>query len=241
MFRKICFLIMILFSFGVKAETNSGIANISGFSGIAEPLQIVFGLSALSLIPLLLIATTCFTRFIIVFSMLRFALGLQQTPPNVVLISLSVFLSIFVMSPTLTKIENTAVSPLVSGEINEIQALASAKIASSQFMISQTREEDLSLVYRLSNTEMPTKFEDVEFIKLVPAYLLSELRTAFKIAFVIFLPFLMVDLIVSSILMSLGMIMVPPTTISLPIKVMLFVVLDGWVLITESLVSSVLA
>jgi flagellar biosynthetic protein FliP len=173
--------------------------------------------------------------------MLRFALGLQSTPPNVVLISLSVFLTIFVMSPTLSKIDESAVSPLVAGEISEMEALDSAKIASSEFMIGQTRQEDLSLIYRLSNVLMPTSLEEVHFTKLVPAYLLSELRTAFKIAFVIFLPFLMIDLVVSSILMSLGMIMVPPTTISLPIKVLLFVVLDGWNLITETLVTSVLS
>ena len=132
-------------------------------NNIAEPLQIVFGLSALSLVPLLLIATTCFTRFIIVFSMLRFALGLQSTPPNVVLISLSVFLTICVMSPTLSRIDESAVSPLVAGEITEMEALNSAKIASSEFMIGQTREEDLSLIYRLSNVLMPTTLEEVAF------------------------------------------------------------------------------
>ncbi len=225
--------------FPMLGATQNSLQSLSMVSGLSEPLQIVAGLTAISLVPLFLIATTCFTRFIIVFSMLRFALGLQQTPPNVVLISLSIFLSLFVMSPTLSSIEKNAYAPLVAGEIEEFQFIKRSTSELSKFMISQTREEDLALVYRLSKTGMPSSFQEVDFIKLVPSYLLSELRTAFKIAFVIFLPFLMVDLVVSSILMSLGMIMVPPTTISLPIKVLLFVLLDGWNLITESLVSSV--
>ena len=206
---------------------------------LSEPLKIVVGLSLLSLVPIVLVATTCFTRFIIVFSMLRFALGLQQTPPNVVLISLSIFLTIFVMSPTISELNSTAINPYISGEITEAEMLTLAKQSANRFMVSQTRKEDLALISRLAKSPMPNSLEEVKFTHLVPAFLLSELRTAFKIAFIIFLPFLLIDLVVSSVLMSLGMIMVPPTVISLPIKVLLFVVLDGWNLITESLANSV--
>ncbi len=237
MFNKYFLLIIISFM-PLEVNANSILLN-SVNSNLSEPLQIVVGLSLLSLVPLLLIATTCFTRFIIVFSMLRFALGLQQTPPNVVLISLSMFLSLFVMAPTISQIESNAISPFIAGEINESELIAQAKNSANKFMISQTREEDLALVTRLANEPMPKNISEVKFTQLVPAFMLSELRTAFKIAFVIFLPFLLIDLVVSSVLMSLGMIMVPPTTISLPIKVLLFVVLDGWNLITESLVISV--
>lgn len=239
MMKKIIVSIIALIPCFSFAADSQALLPIAGGNVLSEPLQMVIALTAMSFIPLLLIATTCFTRFIIVFSMLRFALGLQQTPPNVVLISLSIFLSLFVMSPTISELDKNAYEPLVAGEISEREFATRASQTLSKYMIAQTREEDLSLIYRLSKTEMPTKFEQVEFFKLVPAYILSELRTAFKIAFVIFLPFLMIDLVVSSVLMSLGMIMVPPTIISLPIKVLLFVVLDGWNLIAETLVTSV--
>jgi len=233
------FLLLLFIPSAVNAETSFDLSPLTNASNIAEPLRIVFGLTLMTLIPLFLVATTSFTRFIIVFSMLRFALGLQQTPPNIVLISLSIFLSIFVMSPTIAEIEETALTPMIEKQISEKEFIDRVKMSSSRFMIQQVREEDLALIYRLGKAEMPTSLEETSYAKLVPAFLLSELRTAFKIAFVIFLPFLMIDLVVSSILMSLGMIMVPPTTISLPIKVMLFVVLDGWNLISESLVLSI--
>ena len=241
MIRCLSFLVLFFVTGDLLAAEPVSLLSTNSTTSISEPLQIVIGLSLLSLVPLLLVATTCFTRFIIVFSMLRFALGLQQTPPNVVLISLSLFLSIFVMAPTINQIESQAVSPFIAGDISEAEMLANAKNAANQFMISQTRKEDLALITRLANEPMPQSASEVKFTQLVPAFLLSELRTAFKIAFVIFLPFLLIDLVVSSVLMSLGMIMVPPTTISLPIKVLLFVVLDGWNLITESLVTSVVS
>ncbi|MCO7223702.1 flagellar type III secretion system pore protein FliP [Pleionea sp. CnH1-48] len=206
---------------------------------LAEPLEILIFLTALSVAPLLLVAVTSFTRFIIVFSMLRFALGLQQTPPNIILISISLFLTLFVMQEPLTKIHDEAVTPYMEKSLSSVEAIENAKDTMTRFMIQQTREEDLALIVRLAKESMPDTIEQVKFFHIVPAFLLSELRMAFKIGFVIFLPFLLVDLVVSSVLMSLGMIMLPPTTISLPIKIMLFVLIDGWNLIVQSLVASV--
>jgi flagellar biosynthesis protein FliP len=207
---------------------------------IAEPLRIVTILTLLSLVPMLFIAVTCFTRFVVVFSLLRFALGLQQTPPNIVLITLSLFLTFYVMGGTLEQINTTAVKPYVEQSISLPEAIDNVEDSFKSFMIRQTREEDLAAIVTMGGHEMPASIEEVRFFDLVPAFLLSELRTAFKIGFIIFVPFLLIDLVTSSILMSLGMIMLPPITVSLPIKIMLFVLIDGWSLISQSLVSSVI-
>jgi flagellar biosynthetic protein FliP len=207
---------------------------------MTEPMQIFLLITSLSFLPLLLVAATTFTRFVIVFSMLRFALGLQQTPPNIVLISLSVFLTMFVMEQPLQSVYRDSLTPFLEKKISSEEAIESGKLVLTKFMVTQTREEDLALFVNLSKSKMPTNIEQVVFEQIVPAFLISELRTAFKIGFMIFLPFLLVDLVVSSVLMSLGMIMLPPVTISLPIKVMLFVLIDGWNLIVQSLVGSVI-
>jgi flagellar biosynthetic protein FliP len=170
--------------------------------------------------------------------MLRHALGLQQTPPNMVIITLSLFLTLYTMAPVWNSVESSAVKPYLANEIKLDSAISNAGKPFKQFMLSQTREEDFSAVMNMANVSPPNQLEDVSFIYLIPAFLLSELTTAFKIAFVIFIPFLLVDLVVASTLMSLGMIMVPPISIALPIKVMLFVLIDGWSLISHSLVSS---
>ncbi|WP_164503621.1 flagellar type III secretion system pore protein FliP [Pleionea sediminis] len=206
---------------------------------MSDPMQILILVTSLSFIPLLVVAATTFTRFVIVFSMLRFALGLQQTPPNLVIITLSVFLSIFVMKDPLNELYSETITPYIAKELSAEDAFQKGSLTLTKFMVTQTKEEDLALFVKLSDSQMPKTVEEVEFTQIIPAFLLSELRTAFKIGFMIFLPFLLVDLVVSSVLMSLGMIMLPPVTISLPIKIMLFVLIDGWNLVVQSLISSV--
>lgn len=200
----------------------------------------IFGLlTALSFIPLLVVAVTPFLRFIVVLSLLRYALGLQQTPPNVVLITLAFFLTLFSMGPTLNRINQTAYQPYTHHHVSLEQALEKGIAPLKQFMIRQTREADFDAVLAISKKPRPKSLDDVDFMTLVPAYMLSELTSAFQIGFVIFLPFLLIDMVVAAILMSLGMIMVPPTTISLPIKIMLFVLINGWALIAQTLLASI--
>lgn len=195
-------------------------------------------LSLLSLVPVMLIAMTSFTRIVIVLSLLRHALGLPQTPPNSVIITLSLCLTWFTMAPVAGKIDQDALTPYLSQQITASEAIERGKDPLRQFMISQTRESDLKVVLEMAKAPMPATAKDVAFSHLVPAFLLSELKTAFQIGFVIFLPFLLIDLVVSAILMALGMIMLPPTTISLPLKILLFILIDGWVLTAKALLGS---
>lgn len=204
----------------------------------APELKTLSLLTVLSFIPVLLIAVTAFTRIIIVLSMLRHALGLPQTPPNVVLLTLALFLTLYCMQPVWQQIDEQAVKPYHSQQISLEQALDNGIAPLKSFMVSQTRESNFAAVYQMAKVPLPASAAEVSLIYLIPAFLLSELTTAFQIAFVIFIPFLLIDLIVASVLMSLGMIMVPPISIALPIKVMVFVLIDGWSLVTQSLVSS---
>ncbi|WP_143873871.1 flagellar type III secretion system pore protein FliP [Catenovulum sediminis] len=206
----------------------------------SNEIELFVFISALSFIPFFLIAATTFTRNIVVLSFLRHALGLQQSPPNAILITLALFLTVFTMKPVLNQSYQQGIQPYLAEQLSPEIALGKAWQPFKQFMLKEVHEEELSLVYRISDAQIPATAEEVEATELIPAFLLSELKTAFKIGFVIFLPFLLIDLLVSAILMSLGMIMVPPITISLPIKIMLFVVIDGWTLIAETLVRSAL-
>ena len=201
-------------------------------------IKVFLLLTILSIAPSLLIVMTSFTRIILVLSMLRHALGMQQTPPNTVLLSLALFLTIFTMAPVLKEANEQALQPLSKDEIALEEAIDKGIKPFKVFMLKHTREEDLSLMLDLSNSEMPQKLDDVSLITLVPAFMISELFTAFKIGFIIFLPFLLVDIVVASLLMSMGMLMVPPMMMSLPIKIMLFVLVDGWNLIIRSLMGS---
>ncbi|MEK6788419.1 MAG: flagellar type III secretion system pore protein FliP [Pseudomonadota bacterium] len=204
-------------------------------SAVSIPLL----MTLLSLLPFMVIALTTFTRNIVVFSLLRQALGLQQTPPNIVLIVLSLFLALFVMAPTLQVSYEQGLSPLLKDKLPIERGMQQAWAPLRDFMVRQTHEADLRLMHELSKSPLPPSPQELSPVKLIPAFMLSELKTAFQIGFVIFLPFLMIDLIVASILMSLGMIMVPPVTISLPLKIMLFLLIDGWSLIAQTLVRSV--
>ena len=203
---------------------------------VATTLQIVFLLTILTLAPALVIMTTSFTRFVIVLAFVRQAIGVQHMPPNQVLVGLALFLTAFVMAPIAEEVTTRAYDPYVAGELSAHDALAEAVAPVRHFMLGQTREEDLSLFVELSGAGSIDDPEEVSLTTLLPSFLISELRTAFEIGFVIFLPFLIIDLVVASLLISMGMIVLPPIVVSLPFKIMLFVLVDGWNLILGSLV-----
>jgi flagellar biosynthesis protein FliP len=216
-------------------------ATLGGTGGkeeMALALKILLGLTVLSLAPALLVSMTSFVRVIIVLSMLRHALGMQETPPNTVLISLALFLTLFTMTPVLDQMGTRAFTPFVSGKLSAERAFDEGMKPLRDFMMRQTREQDFSLMVELSKKGMPETAEGIGNAQLIPAFMLSELRSAFQIGFVIFLPFLLIDLVVSSILMSLGMMMVPPATIALPIKILMFILIDGWNLVIRSLIGT---
>lgn len=201
-------------------------------------LQTLLLLSSLAFLPAVLLMMTCFTRIIIVLSLLRTAMGTQATPPNQVLLGLALFLTLFIMAPVLGQVHELAWAPLSNDEIDFDEFLQLAQGPFREFMLAQTREPDLAMFARLADIGELQGPEDVPMRVLVPSFVTSELKTAFQIGFTIFIPFLIIDLVVASVLMSLGMMMVPPITISLPFKLMLFVLVDGWQLIVGSLAQS---
>ncbi len=194
-------------------------------------LQILLIMTALGFIPAFVMLMTCFTRIIIVFSILRQALGLQQTPSNQILVGLTIFLTLFIMAPVFDRINENALQPYLNEEIGVQQALTAAEEPIRGFMLAQTRESDLELFIRLSKRTDIASAEQTPLVILIPAFVTSELKTAFQIGFMIFIPFLIIDLVVASILMAMGMMMLSPLIISLPFKIMLFVLVDGWALI----------
>ncbi len=201
-------------------------------------IQILMLMTALTLLPALLMMMTSFTRIIVVFAILRQALGLQQTPSNQILLGLALFLSFFIMAPVLTQINETALQPYLAEEITAPQALALAEVPVRSFMLAQTRESDLALFLDLSATAPVATQAEVPFSVLVPAFVTSELKTAFQIGFMLFIPFLVIDLVVASVLMAMGMMMLSPIIISLPFKIMLFVLVDGWAMVIGTLAAS---
>lgn len=219
----------------ILANANLGSAKPAE---ISSAIKIVILLTILSLIPTLLIATTSFLRIIIVLSMLRHAIGMQDTPPNAALVSIAIFLTLFSMQPVWNKVIENAYTPFQANKISMEVALEEVIKPLREFMVRQTRESDLTLMIELSGGNQPNTIDDIGTTKLVPAFMLSELKSAFQIGFMIFLPFLLIDLVVASILTSLGMMMVPPITISLPLKVLMFILIDGWNLVVKSLMSS---
>ncbi|NPA52174.1 MAG: flagellar type III secretion system pore protein FliP [Aquificae bacterium] len=200
-------------------------------------LKILFLITILSIAPALLITITSFTRIVIILSLLRHALGIPQTPPNQVIIALSLFLTFFIMKPVFDDINQNALQPYLKKEIGDLEALEKAKTPIKKFMLTNTRKEDLKLFIDLAE-EKPKSPEEVSMTALIPAFMISEIKTAFEIVFVIFLPFLIIDLLIASILMSMGMMMIPPMLISLPFKLVLFIMADGWELLTKALVES---
>ncbi|WP_230635830.1 flagellar type III secretion system pore protein FliP [Sphingomonas sp. Leaf4] len=195
-------------------------------------------LTLLAVVPAAIISMTSFVRTVIVLSMVRHAFGMPETPPNPVLVALALFLTAFTMAPTFERINADALQPLIAGRIGVEQAMTAGTAPLRRFMLAQTRDADLEAIYAISKTPLPARAEDVETLKLAPAFILNELRVSFTIGFVILLPFLLIDLVVASILLALGMMMVPPATISLPIKILMFVLIDGWGLVLQGVLGS---
>lgn len=206
---------------------------------LSVKLQILVVMTLLGFLPAMLMMMTCFTRFIIVLAILRQALGLQQSPPNSVLVGVALCLSMMVMRPVATEIYTQAYVPFENDQITLEQSLGAAKKTISHFMLAQTNQNSLETMVQLSGEEMPANVADIDFFVLLPAFVLSELKTAFQLGFMIFLPFLVIDLIVASVLMAMGMMMLSPMMISLPFKLMIFVLVDGWTLLVGTLATSV--
>jgi len=205
---------------------------------LATLLQLLFALTILSLAPAILIMLTSFTRIVVVLSLLRHALGTQQMPANQIIIGLSLFLTFFIMTPVWNKVNHQALQPYINERISAKEAFDETSQAMKNFMLKQTREKDIGLFVKISRGERPDTPNDLSLSVLIPSFIISELKTAFQIGFIIYLPFLILDMVVASVLLSMGMMMVPPVMISLPFKLLLFVLADGWYLIVGSLVSS---
>lgn len=203
-----------------------------------DNIKLLLLLTSLTFIPAIVLLTTSFTRIIIVLGFVRNALSTQQSPPNQILIGLALFMTLFIMAPVYNNINTNAIQPYVNGQITQEQAIEIGSKPIKDFMLNQTREKDLALFYKASDIEKPEDRYDVPFNVLVPAFAISELKTAFQMGFLIFVPFIVIDMVVSSILMSMGMFMLPPATISLPFKILLFVMADGWNLVVKSLLES---
>ncbi|MDF2924711.1 MAG: fliP [Paenibacillaceae bacterium] len=220
-------------------EVHLTIGNGDGEPGGAtSTVSIILMLTVLSLAPSILVLMTSFTRIVIVLGFVRTSLGTQQMPPNQVLIGLALFLSLFVMAPTIGQINETAYQPFARGELTQTQALEQAAIPLKQFMGTYVHEKDLKLFLDFSQAERPSGIEDTPLTALIPAYVISELKTAFTMGFIIFIPFLIIDMVISSTLMAMGMMMLPPVMISLPFKILLFILVDGWYLVVKGLLLS---
>jgi len=215
-----------------------GVENATSPKDVALSLQILLTLTVLTLAPSILIMMTSFTRIIVVLSFLRSALATQQMPPNQVLVGLALFITFFTMSPYLEQVNNDGLQPYLAGKINQETAMTEALKPMRTFMFKQTRENDLALFVNLSEGPRPSSQDDVPTMTLIPAFIISELKTAFQIGFLIYIPFIVIDMVVASTLMSMGMMMVPPAMISLPFKLLLFILVDGWHLIISSLIAS---
>jgi flagellar biosynthetic protein FliP len=247
-FRKTAFIAVCMFmvlAAGIAAAepltlptVSIGMGKVSKPGDMAVVLQIFFLMTILSLAPGLLIMTTSFTRIVVVLSFLRNAIGTQQAPSNQIIIGLSLFLTFFVMAPVWQQVNTDALQPFKAQTITQEQALEKGVAPIRKFMLTQTREKDLGLFLNLSKLPRPKNSDDIPTLTIIPAFIISELRTAFQIGFLVYIPFLVVDMVVASVLMSMGMMMLPPVMISLPFKILLFVLVDGWGLVISSLVKS---
>ncbi|MGP6196766.1 MULTISPECIES: flagellar type III secretion system pore protein FliP [Priestia] len=212
--------------------------NSSSPTNISTSVQLLLLLTVFSVAPGILIMMTCFTRIVIVLSFVRTSLGTQQMPPNQILVGLSLFLTFFIMAPTFSQVNEQALQPLLKEKITLNQAYEKAAEPMKEFMSAHTRQKDLALFLEYVDIDRPSSVQDIPLTALVPAYAISELKTAFQIGFMIFIPFLIIDMIIASVLMSMGMMMLPPVMISLPFKILLFVLVDGWNLVVKSLLIS---
>jgi len=211
---------------------------VNGIGTISAPLQVVLLLTLLSFLPAVLVTMTSFTRITIIFHFLRQALGTQETPSNQILVGLSLFLTMFIMAPVGARINELAVEPAMSGKVSVSQAVSLATPPLREFMLKQTREADLGLFIEMSKIEKPKSAAELPMTVVIPAYVISELKTGFQMGFFLFVPFLLIDLVVSTTLLSMGMMQLPPAMVSLPFKVLLFVMIDGWNLLVGSIVRS---
>ena len=252
--EKVLIILFSLFFIVVAIMTSSSVyaaqslslpnINLSMSGGTTEPekvstlIQLVILLTILSLAPAILLMVTSFTRIVIVLSLLRHALGTQTMPPNQIIVGLSLFLTFFIMAPVFNRVNDEALKPYYEEQISGQQAFEKAAAPVKVFMLKQVREKDLSLFVKIANEKRPAKPEDISLTTLIPAFAISELKTAFQIGFMIYLPFLVLDMVVASVLLSMGMMMLPPIMVSLPFKLLLFVLVDGWYLIVGSLVQS---
>jgi len=245
--KKIFFGLLLIFFVinGVAfAQTAAPIGTTIDFGSALSPqqlsnsMQLLLSISLITLVPFFLISTTAFLRIVIVLSMIRTAIGTQQTPPNSVIIGFALFMTLFVMTPVFQDINSSAIVPYNQKKISQTKAFELGMIPLRKFMFRQTREADLRLFIQFSKIKPPTKFEEVPTYVLIPAYMISELKTAFQIGFLIFIPFIVIDLVVANILLSLGMFMLSPVMVSLPFKILLFVLADGWNLICRGLLTS---
>ena len=219
-------------------KINFGISPATKPTDVAQSLQIMLLLTILTLAPTMLILLTSFTRVVIVLSFVRTALGTQQVPPTQVLVGLALLLTFFIMNPVITDINKNALQPYLSNHLSEPAAFDRASVPLRAFMFRQTREKDIALFYTLSKEKRPAKPADVPNYLLVPAFVISELKTAFEIGFAVYIPFIVIDMVVASILLSMGMMMIPPVTISLPFKILIFLLVDGWNLTVSALFTS---
>lgn len=233
-------LLVLIVAVGAGAQTPTptlsiGIEPADGPEQVAVTLQVIALLTVLSLAPAILVMTTSFTRIVVVLSFIRSALSTNQMPPNQVIIGLALFLTFFVMAPTWQSVYEGALQPYLAQEIGEEEALANALAPVREFMFKHTREKDLALFVEMSGADRPNTPDDVGTEALIPAFIISELKSAFQMGFMLFVPFIVIDMIVASTLMSMGMLMLPPVMISLPFKILLFVMVDGWYLVARSL------
>ena len=219
-------------------SVNLGFKTTENPNEVVNAIKIIMIMTVLTLAPAILIMMTSFTRIIIVLSFLRQALGTGQMPPNQVLVGLALFLTFFIMGPSFNEINERSLTPYLAGKMAQDKALDEALVPLRRFMFNQTRPADLNLFVRLSKMEKPKTRADIPTTVLIPSFIISELKTSFQIGFIIYLPFLVIDMVIASVLMAMGMMMLPPVVISLPIKIMLFVLVDGWTLLVGSLVQS---
>ena len=238
--KKIALLLVALFALAATPAFAQVSLNIGGEGGsvTGNTIQIIALLTVLSLAPSILMMMTSFTRIIVVFSFLRSAIGIQQTPPNAVLISLAMFLTLFIMMPTFQAAYTSGIQPMMNESMPEMEAMTKAVQPFKKFMLENTREKDLKLFVEINKAGPFKDSMETPLQYVIPAFMISELRRAFEIGFLLFLPFLVIDMVVSSILMSMGMMMLPPVMISLPFKIIFFVLVDGWYMITGSLIQS---
>ncbi len=225
------------FAIGLPTVTF-GLEDAQNPKQISTALQVLLLLTVLSMAPSIILMTTCFTRIVIVLGFIRQAMGTQNMPPTQIILGLSLFLSFFIMSPTLNKMNEDALQPYLKEQISQTDALEKGLAPLREFMLSQVREEELTLLSEITMKNEPVIQEDIPTMTLIPAFMLSELKRAFTMGFMIYIPFLVIDMIVASVLMSMGMMMLPPVIISMPFKLLLFVLVDGWSLVVGSLIKS---